>query len=83
MKGTELSLASVHVPLESIKPSRCQRLGAGREARATHGLEHCVEWEGWIGTGSPCWRPLESAATPFLVLASACEGLTEVLSQTP
>lgn len=27
VKGPELSLASVHVPLESIKPSRCWRLG--------------------------------------------------------
>ena len=35
MQGPELSLTSVHVPLESIKPSRCWRLGARGEVRLT------------------------------------------------
>jgi hypothetical protein len=34
VKGPELSLASVHVPLESIKPSRCWKWEVGLIATA-------------------------------------------------
>lgn len=72
MEGPELSLASVHVPLESIKPSRCCRLGVGLGAVA-HSLQRCWEQRGWVGTGFSCPGPLEpNLAHPTAVSAWAC-----------
>ena len=60
MKGPELSLASVHVPLESIKPSRCWRLGVRGGGPS---LQRCgLHGEGWVGPGFPCQGPLEPYA---------------------
>lgn len=77
-KGPELSLASVHVPLESIKPSRCWRLGVG-------GGAHKVQ-QGGGRAGRSAHAQSEGTAS---FSATACcrrvpsEGLAQALPQTP
>ena len=55
VKGPELSLASVHVPLESIKPSRCWRLGV---RGGVPSLQVCgPHGKGRVGPGFSCQSP--------------------------